>query len=98
MNFYTSLNVIFYKHIRSNLNFYYRGENPNRDVMTLPSGIYQINGGNETYTPYRWGTLIVFSGTNYGFALFTHTNGTVYLRTWSRDNGSYYIDWKKLSN
>lgn len=82
----------------SNLNFYYRGENPNKDVKTLASGIYQIDGGNEAYTPTRWGMLIVFSAPNYGYALFTHTDGSVYVRTWSQRNGSYYIDWKKLSN
>ena len=81
----------------SNLNFYYRGENPNKDVKTLASGIYQIDGGNEAYTPTRWGMLIVFSAPNYGYALFTHTDGSVYVRTCSQRNGSYYIDWKKLS-
>lgn len=84
--------------LNSNLNFYYRGENPNKDVKTLASGIYQIDGGNEAYTPTRWGMLIVFSALNYGYALFTHTDGSVYVRTWSQRNGSYYIDWKKLSN
>jgi len=84
--------------LNSNLNFYYRGENPNKDVKTLASGIYQIDGGNEAYTPTRWGMLIVFSAPNYGYALFTHTDGSVYVRTWSQRNGSYYIDWKKLSN
>lgn len=84
--------------VNSNLNFYYRGENPNKDVKTLASGIYQIDGGNEAYTPTRWGMLIVFSAPNYGYALFTHTDGSVYVRTWSQRNGSYYIDWKKLSN
>lgn len=84
--------------LNSNLNFYYRGENPNKDVKTLASGIYQIDGGNEAYTPTRWGMLIVFSASNYGYALFTHTDGSVYVRTWSQRNGSYYIDWKKLSN
>ena len=86
------------KETSSNLNFYYRGENPNKDVKTLASGIYQIDGGNEAYTPTRWGMLIVFSAPNYGYALFTHTDGSVYVRTWSQRNGSYYIDWKKLSN
>lgn len=84
--------------LNGNLNFYYRGENPNKDVKTLASGIYQIDGGNEAYTPTRWGMLIVFSAPNYGYALFTHTDGSVYVRTWSQRNGSYYIDWKKLSN
>ena len=74
----------------SNLNFYYRGENPNKDVKTLASGIYQIDGGNEAYTPTRWGMLIVFSAPNYGYALFTHTDGSVYVRTWSQRNGRSY--------
>lgn len=106
MEIYTFANMYEYFFIlmyiclikRSNLNFYYRGENPNKDVKTLASGIYQIDGGNEAYTPTRWGMLIVFSAPNYGYALFTHTDGSVYVRTWSQRNGSYYIDWKKLSN
>lgn len=97
-NFYTIGRNNELKEISSNLNFYYRGENPNKDVKTLASGIYQIDGGNEAYTPTRWGMLIVFSAPNYGYALFTHTDGSVYVRTWSQRNGSYYIDWKKLSN